>query len=390
MKKNYGITLIVLIITIIVMLILVAVTIQVVINSGLLKTAGDAVSDYKNEQEKESYMDAVTIDGVEYESIEDYLANKPKLPTIGSGDKASTTSEYKDTNGDIAVIPGGFTVSGLAEESTIDDGLVIYLISEGETVDWSNPTEVANAQRAYDQFVWIPIKNTTDANAQDINDMYICQAKTSVEQGACRIELNENGEPECQTHKELDEERAKQMAGRLYATSTGKGFEQGYIEVYTENTGLREPDVITDNDRDLTNLSQISNILGTTGYDTISNFKQSLQSEYNEVAKSIYENQGFYIGRYETSNMIDSNTSSAVKSVAGTITGISDVTWYRMYAQQKKYAENNGLTSIKSTMIQGTAYDQVMKFIENGARPDGNTYTITIAENVGHGSLINR
>ena len=76
MRKSQGITLIALIITIIIMLILVAVTIQVVINSGLLKTAGDAVSDYKNEQEKESNIDGVTIDGVEYESIEEYITRE--------------------------------------------------------------------------------------------------------------------------------------------------------------------------------------------------------------------------------------------------------------------------------------------------------------------------
>ena len=84
--------------------------------------------------------------------------------------------------------------------------------------------------------------------------------------------------------------------------------------------------------------------------------------------------------------MVNSNTNATVKSVAGTDTGISSVTWYRMYAQQKKYAENNGLTSVKSTMIQGAAYDQVMKFVENGERPDGQPYNITTDGNVGHGS----
>ena len=372
MKKNQGITLIALIITIIVMLILVAVTIQVVINSGLLKTAGDAVSDYKNAQEQESNIDGVTIDGVEYESIEDYLANRPKPPTIGSGDKASTTSEYKDTNGDTAVIPGGFTVSGLAEESTIDDGLVIYLIPDGETVDWTNPTEVATAQKTYDQFVWIPISH------EQINNMYICQAKTT-SNGNCNIQVV-NGEAKCTVHN------STKMAGRLYATTYGEKFEQGYTEVYdTTGEGLREPDVVSDYDNDSTYLSQLSSILGS-GYDTMENFKQSLQEEYNEVVKSVYENQGFYIGRYETSGMVNSDTNATVKSVAGTNTGIGSVTWHRMYAQQKKYAENNGLTSVKSTMIQGAAYDQVMKFVENGERPDGQPYNITTAGNVGHES----
>ena len=362
------------------MLILVAVTIQVVINSGLLKTAGDAVSDYKNVQEQESNMDGVTINGVEYESIEDYLANKPKLPTIGSGDKANITSKYEDINGDTAVIPGGFTVSGLSDESKIDDGLVIYLIPDGETVDWENPTEVATAQTTYDQFVWIPISH------EQINNMYICQAKTG-SNGNCNIEVV-NGEAKCTVHN------STKMAGRLYATEKGEYFEQSYTEVYTPNTGLREPDVVTGNDTGdgtsydgrSTYLTQLSSILGTTGYDTTENFKQSLQEEYNEVVKSVYENQGFYIGRYETSNMVNENTNSTVRTVAGTTTGINNVSWYRMYAQQKKYAENKGLTSVKSTMIQGSAYDQVMKFVENGMRPDGNTYTIKTAGNVGHGS----
>ena len=382
LKKQKGITLIALIITIIVMLILVAVTIQVVINSGLLKTVGDVVSDYKNVQEQESNLNEVEVNG--YNSIEEYLesiygssgGNPPIDPpptTIGSGDKADTTTEYEDSNGDTAVIPGGFTVSGLEDESTIDDGLVIYLIPDGTTVDWENPTEVANAQKTYDQFVWIPISH------EQINNMYICQAKTG-ENGNCNIEVV-NGEAKCTVHN------STQMAGRLYATQTGEYFEQAYTEVYTPNTGLREPDVVTDStygDGNSENLTQLSSILGAEGYDTTANFKQSLQQEYNEVVKSVYENQGFYIGRYETSGMENSDKNATVKTVAGTTTGISSVTWYRMYAQQKKYVENKGLTSVKSTMIQGAAYDQVMKFVENGTRPDGGTYTIKTAGNVGH------
>ena len=301
-----------------------------------------------------------------------------KLPEQ-AGERFSTTGTYNDGE-KTAVIPGGFTVSGLSSECYIDEGLVIYLIPEGTTIDWTNPTEVDTAQRTYDQFVWIPIKNTTDANAQDINDMYICQAKTG-SNGNCNITV-QNGVAKCTTHN------STQMAGRLYATSIGESFEQGYTEVYTPNTGLREPDVVItypdDADGDSTNLDQLSSILGTTGYDTTENFKQSLQNEYNQIVKSVYTNQGFYIGRYETSGMENSNTNVTVKSVAGTNTGISTVTWYRMYAQQVKYAENKGLTSVKSSMIQGAAYDQVMKFVENGTRPDGQPYNIKTYGNVGH------
>ena len=318
--------------------------------------------------------------------------------------RENVTREYEDKNGDVAVIPAGFIVSGLEEEQTIDTGLVIYqyevepskkqslnvtakindiqrtteyvLVSNSSGINWTDGAAVAQAQQTYDQFVWIPIKNTTDANAQDINDMYICQAKTG-SNGNCNITV-ENGQAKCTTHN------STQMAGRLYATEEYEHFEKAYTEVYTPNTGLREPDVVTNYDGDY--LTQLSSILGTEGYDTTENFKESLQEEYNEIVKSVYENQGFYSGRYETSGMVNSNTNATVKSVAGTTEGIRSVTWYRMYAQQKKYAENKNLTSVKSSMIQGAAYDQVMKFVENGRRPDGGTYTITEDGNVGHGS----
>ncbi len=375
-KNQQGITLIALIITIIIMLILVAVTIDVAIDGKLFDTAKDAVGQTNNKVgEEQNRVDELMG---ELENVYNPPDGGDPPETIQPGDKANTTTEYEDSNGDIAVIPGGFTVSGLEEESTIDDGLVIYLIPDGETVDWEDPTEVANAQKTYDQFVWIPISH------EQINNMYICQAKTG-SNGNCNITV-ENGKAKCIIHN------STLMAGRLYATSTGENFEKAYTEVYTPNTGLREPDVVTGNstgdgtsyDGSNTYLTQLSSILGTTGYDTTAKFKQSLQEEYNEVVKSVYENQGFYIGRYETSGMVNSDTNATVKSVAGTDTGISSVTWYRMYAQQKKYAENNGLTSVKSTMIQGAAYDQVMKFVENGERPDGQPYNIKTAGNVGH------
>ena len=354
------------------MLILVAVTIDVVVDGKLFDTAKDAVGQTNNKVgEEQNRVDELMG---ELENVYNPPDGGDPPETIQPGEKADTTTEYEDTNGDKAVIPGDFTVSGVPEESTIEDGLVIYLIPEGETVDWEDPTEVANAQKTYDQFVWIPISH------EQINNMYICQAKTG-SNGNCNIQVV-NGEVKCTEHN------STLMAGRLYATDTGEKFEQGYTEVYdTTGEGLREPDVVTDStyaDGNSTNLTQLSSILGTTGYDTAENFKQSLQQEYNEVVKSVYENQGFYIGRYETSGMVDSNTNATVKSVAGTNTGIGSVTWYRMYAQQKKYAENNQLTSVKSTMIQGAAYDQVMKFVENGERPDGQPYNIKTAGNVGH------
>ena len=369
MKKNEGITLIALIITIIIMLILVAVVVDVAIDGKLFDTAKDAIGK-TNEKVGETEGRVDELMG-ELEEVEEW--QESQNPRAKPGEIANTNLPYI-SDGKTAIIPEGFTVSGLPEESSIDEGLVIYLIPKGEKVDWTNGEEVANAQKTYDQFVWIPISH------EQINNMYICQAKTS-SNGNCNITV-ENGEAKCTVHN------STQMAGRLYASVSGGDFEDGHVEVYTSGQ-LREPDVLEDTysaDGSSSNLAQLTNILGS-GYDTSTNFKQTLQTEYNDAVKSVYENQGFYIGRYETSGMVDSNTNAVVKSVAGTTTGIQNITWYRMYAHQKKYAANNGLTSVKSTMIQGAAYDQVMKFVENGERPDGQPYNITTAGNVGHGSF---
>ena len=73
MRKNKGITLIALIITIIVMLILVGVVVTVVIQSDLLGTAKNTGDMYKTAYEEESSISGVTINGKDYNSIEEYM-----------------------------------------------------------------------------------------------------------------------------------------------------------------------------------------------------------------------------------------------------------------------------------------------------------------------------
>ena len=360
LRNKSGITLIALIITIIVMLILVGVVVTVVIESNLLGTAKTAVDKYKTAYEDESNMSEVTINGEKYASIEDYLEGKVKLPEIKAGEKATTASKYET-----AVIPAGFTVSGAGTEKTIDGGLVIYLIDkkddgtswteeEIKAIDWSNEETVADLRTKYDQFVWIPISHTK------INDMFICQAKENPSD-KCNITVK-NGVATCTTHNSI------QMAGRLYATSAGEKYKDAITETYTPNSGLREPDVVTESngtsyDADLTNLEYIATVTGdSTSYASADKFKETLQTEYNEIVKSIYNAEGFWVGRYETSNMTK-NANTAVKVIAGTNTGINNVNWYYMYGQQKAYSANKNLSGVKSSMILGACHDQVLEFV---------------------------
>ena len=342
-KEEKGITLVALIITIVVMLILVAVSLNILVNSNLIGHAektGDAYAGAIKNEEKLG-NDGITINDKEYASIDDYIESRKPLPE-GAGKKFTETKEYTDGT-KTAVIPGGFTVSGIRKETRIDEGLVIYLIpdDEIENVKWDGTEKTK-----YDQFVWIPVT--------DVNKMFMCQSKTANTE--CNIELV-NGKPTCTNHS-----NSTNMAGRLYETSVGGDrFNSSLtIQTYNANDGLREPAIVT------------GKADGTgTKYDGSSNNNigltlSTLQEEYNSAVKKVIESKGFWIGRYETSGMNSSNDDIAVNIVAGKgiEEGISNEKWYRMYKQQQNYVGKKNLdtSKIQSTMVFGAAYDQTMIF----------------------------
>ena len=178
MRKNKGITLIALIITIIVMLILVAVSVNILIKSNLIGTAEKTVNKYKTASEEESNGGVIEIDGKKYNSIDDYMKGKEKLPDIEAGERATENSNYKGVT-----IPKGFTVSGISTEQNVDNGLVIYDIPEGTTPDWTNPDSV---KTAYNQFVWIPVEVKSTDTENSIASFYGSEWADNTETGGER------------------------------------------------------------------------------------------------------------------------------------------------------------------------------------------------------------
>ena len=88
---------------------------------------------------------------------------KQKLPTVSAGECAETLSVYTDKDGNKAVIPSGWTVSGVSEENNIwgkDVSLVIYRIPKENTskTNWENPDELEVLKKTYDQLVWCPVE----------------------------------------------------------------------------------------------------------------------------------------------------------------------------------------------------------------------------------------
>ena len=265
------------------------------------------------------------------------------LPKM-AGKRVTENTEYIDNNGDTAIIPKGFTISGIDGEQTISKGLVIYLVPEDTTVgNWKADTDsngIYDVKEQYDQFVWIPVSNA--------NNMFMCQAKTA--DTMCNLKL-EGNEVICQTHKTADVTKSKMMAGRLYVTTDGNNFNSSLTtQIYNTSSTFREP-------AKLTNSSNI---------DTEQEQDLDLQTEYNSAVKKVIESKGFWIGRYETSGLSNSSDEVAVNIVAGkgTNDGINRVNWYRLYKQQQNYASKKNLetSKIQSTMIFGAAYDQTIIF----------------------------
>ena len=123
-RSEKGITLIALIITIIVMLILVAVVVDVAIDGKLFDTAKDAVGQTNNKVgETQGRVDELMG---ELDEVEEW--QESQKPKAKPGEMADTNLPYI-SDGKTAIIPAGFTVSGLPEESSIDEGLrILYRI----------------------------------------------------------------------------------------------------------------------------------------------------------------------------------------------------------------------------------------------------------------------
>lgn len=85
------------------------------------------------------------------------------------------------------------------------------------------------------------------------------------------------------------------------------------------------------------------------------------------MIKSVIENKGFYIGRYNTS-LINNKIKAQSKSINEVdMTDITtENTWYEFYESQRNYSNSNNLTNeIGSSMILGYQYDQMYRWLNN-------------------------
>lgn len=117
-------------------------------------------------------------------------------------------------------IPSGYTASQISTEDSEAEGLVIYGIPEGATVNWTDNEDsngknqstitigesTTNLQETVNQYVWIPVK--------DINDMVMCKRNTG--ESICNLVYDEDANTlTCTTHFDT----VTELVGRLYTTT---------------------------------------------------------------------------------------------------------------------------------------------------------------------------
>ena len=343
MKKNNGVTLIVLAVTIVILTILSGVAINQALgdgglinktkdekNTSRIKLINEAIQSYNLENKLGPTAEDIAevllrknlinedekaeIDQTDRLTIGNETILVKKRTNVDEKAKYNSTIDGRSPHSYNPIIPEGYTPidagdakwgngSSAPAQSSIDNGLVIK--------DDSN-----------NEWVWIPVE------ASVLSGMY----ETSNDGIALSGDVG--------------------VTTKMYTNSVtiGRTGDTTTISRSTPNTtGYREPDLVvgsggTSYDK---NESYYKTILG---YDTPKAMAEAFTTDYANMINSIKKYGGFYIGRYELSN-------EGVQKGKATLTNTN---WYNLY---KKCTTLNASEKIESRMIWGIQWDLVCDFI---------------------------
>ena len=372
MENNKGITLVALIITIVVMLILVAVSVNVLIKSNLIGIAEKTADKYNKVAEEEGNSGTIEIGGKKYNSIEDYIKKNgatedENLPDIAAGVRADKDSNY---NG--VTIPKGFTVSGITEEQNKDNGLVIYDIPQADLEKagdnfWTETTIVGTesypkVQCNYNQFVWIPVEVPYVTKAELDKIMSDSKGSITTEQTALQSLADSGKYP-----------MAVQLANGIDYRGILYDFTEGTNKVNITAKVFSTTDSYSDTlNSDTFNgdpynrePAKLNSTLGNV--DQTEEEKLDLQTEYNNIVKSVGKQKGFWVARYELSHSTVDSTNKAESKRGRTVSnaGSSSLSkWYGLYSTCKNANLQSG-TGMQSSMIYGSQWDQIMIWLKD-------------------------
>ena len=237
-----------------------------------------------------------------------------------------------DSSGDKVPVPNGYVGSKATGENEIDTGYVIY-----EGTEEVNDSNVVEAQKTRNQYVWIPVP--------DASTMY---------------GTDENGK----------------KWGKLYTftTETGVGIDPvtGTKPLnWSESDGImkinknsyREPDIVSywNNLGRYTLLDEDSRLKASNiDSKTTNDFLNQLEKNFNNMIDSVEKYGGFYIGRYETGNLSQSKAVIVKEN-----SDIDKKLWYKSYKMCNTLGEDK--ENIETGMIWGCQWDRTLIWlIESG------------------------
>ena len=291
--------------------------------------------------------------------------------------------DTETTVGDYTVtIPGGATISKIeGEYENVEDGLVIYITNGEEITDWNadtNSNGILDVQEKYDQFVWIPVDKETAIieEGKDIKGNTDEEKYESLKNYISNITSPTNAPSKYpMAVKITNEDGSVKYKGILYDFEEKNNAVTVTPRDYTTTSSYREP--VTFND---------SSVAPDSKYGIT---EASMQEEYKTMIERVEEKGGFWVGRYETTNMNSSDfTTNPIKVIKGTTNGINNVTWYKMYEGQKGY-KNAKLTNSEKTssMIWGSQWDQIMiwmREVKNEVNTTNGQYYVTNSVGMGN------
>ena len=227
----------------------------------------------------------------------------------------------EDASEDKVPVPNGYVGSKATGENEIDTGYVIY---EGE--EEVNDSNVEEAQKTRNQYVWVPVPDAstmygTDANGKKWGKLYDFTTDTG-----------ENIDPVTGA-KPLDWSESN-----------------GVMKITDKNNSYREPDIVTREDDFMLKVLEESK----------HGLLNQLEQEFNSMIESVEKYGGFYIGRYENGDLSKDNFV-----VRKSNTDIHSQNWYTMYKKCKNLRKDN--KNIETGMIWGSQWDRtLMWLIESG------------------------
>ena len=362
-KDNKGITLIALIVTIIVILILAGASIAMMTgDNGVLTKAAQAKTDTDKASDEEAVKLAV-ISSIGTEGEVEIAKLQKEMQAIGgtvtptdgtfpvtvtkgrykmevtqtgnlekpaqniaeiAGTKLEETTKVRDINGDVAYVPGEYTISNLPTEKEIKRGLVI---KDDEQNEW----------------VCVPVsKSELTTNMMDSGSATLCGTTTT-------------------TNKYSKLWNFTSTNRTLYPVLGTPGQSSKY----------REPDVVIGNDGNSLDAVNYNTILRTDTKNltvdiiqekSLNMLAQQLVNDYNNMIKSIENYGGFYIGRYELSG-----NATSPKVVRYGASG--DINWYNSYVACSKFTNKDAI----GTMIWGTQWDATLEWLAQSYTKDNTT-----------------